>query len=130
MKFQPLLNFVREQEQLKSRWFIQMETEAKKSAGKMFVFRKIEKDFRVAIIIWSQWTEDNGKLFEVSRFYLRERCRLLMDLLNLNFQTRIKRLNGKCENSEDSHWTISCIVEMSSMLTSSLDTEILTKQIK
>ena len=39
----------------------------------MFVFRKIEKDFRVAIIIWSQWTEDNGKLFEVSRFYLRER---------------------------------------------------------
>ena len=69
----------------------------------MFVFRKIEKDFRVAIIIWSQWTEDNGKLFEVSRFYLRERCRLLMDLLNLNFQTRIKRLNGKCENSEDSH---------------------------
>ena len=50
-----------------------METEAKKSAGKMFVFRKIEKDFRVAIIIWSQWTEDNGKLFEVSRFYLRER---------------------------------------------------------
>ena len=69
----------------------------------MFVFRKIEKDFQVAIIIWSQWTEDNGKLFEVSRFYLRERCRLLMDLLNLNFQTRIKRLNGKCENSEDSH---------------------------